>query len=252
MDTSVLIVTYNRVRLLARTLLGLAPQLGSSDQVVIVDDGSDDGTEEFVRSSYPEMTFYRVPQNQGYRLSTRINEGLLLCRHDMIWRLDSDCVPSAGCLDTLKGLFAENRIIAGAIRYADQAGNVSDRDHPYRLQLVQALAVQCPEAFWTWRRTGILNYPVLCFGGNLTFSKASALSVGGFDSDFDGNWGAEDAWFGDMMLCRSKASIIYSLHSSVVHQWHSQSGDHRSADRHQRNLELWMRKSEAMHGEETR
>lgn len=248
-DVSVIMMTYNRRTILADTLRTLLGHLSPDDQVVLVDDGSTDGTEAMVGESFPSVDLLRVPDNEGYLPGKRCNQALAHCRHDMVWKLDSDCVPGPETVAILKGLFRRESLVAGAIRMTDQSGVVSGPDHPYRVNLVQTLAYQCPELYWRWQSTGILDFPVLSFGGNLCFSRDVATGIGGFDTDFDGNWGAEDAWFADKMICLGGVHLVYSLAAVVTHTWHSLEGKHRAPEGYQRNLQLWMKKSLEMHSQ---
>jgi glycosyltransferase involved in cell wall biosynthesis len=171
MNTSILIISFNRKTLLNRVLEALLPQMLGDDQLVVVDDGSTDGTEAMVRNLLPDVTYLKIPTHEGYKLSTRINQGLELAKHDMIWRLDSDCVPVKDCLKMLKEIFTENRIIAGGILPQDERAQVQNADHPHRLEFMQELSEWVPEAFSHWQETGEVFHPVVCFGGNLNFSK---------------------------------------------------------------------------------
>ena len=246
MNATVLIVTYNRAHLLGPVLGSLRTQLQAGDQLVVVDDGSTDDTENLVREVFPDVTYVKVPENEGYRLATRINQGLAVAEHDMIWRLDSDCVPLEEGLDTLKGLFRKDRIIAGAVQYQDKHGVVSAPDHEWRLRRLADMRSRTPADYGYWSRTGEVFDPAFCFGGNLCFSKEEALACGGFDSDFDGGWGAEDAWFAEQLMFKHNARLLYAPTAAVVHQWHPQEGEHRSTEAYRRNNELWTRKARGL------
>jgi glycosyltransferase involved in cell wall biosynthesis len=246
MDASILIITYNRRSILERVLGTLIPQMEKTDQLVVVDDGSTDDTEAMVRGMVPGVAYVKVPHNEGYRLSTRINQGLELAAHDMIWRLDSDCAPIEGSLAMLKEIFSKDRIIAGGIMYQEEDGRILAPDHAYRINFMQSMATLAPQEFQHWQHTGEVGYPILCFGGNICFSKEKALEIGGFDPDFDGAWGAEDSWFAEKMMRKLSVKLHFAPGVAVVHQWHPQNGSHRDEEARGRNVELWMRKSREM------
>ena len=248
MNTSIIIVTFNRRLKLMRVLKELLPQMIEEDQLVIVDDGSTDGTEHAVRELAPDVTYVKIAENEGYRLSTRINQGLEAARHDMIWRLDSDCAPHPDALGLFKEVFRPDRIVAGAIQYQAEDGKITHPDQPWRMTFVQSLEHKQPSQFRHWQQTGELVYPALCFGGNICFSKSTALEFGGFDSEFDGAWGAEDAWFADRLMVAKGVKLLYTPGVAVVHQWHPEGGDHRRGKAFRRNFELWRSKSEELRG----
>ena len=246
MKTSIIVLTYNRKSLFSRVLDALCPQMKLDDQLVVVDDGSTDNTEEMVRLRVPDVTYLRIPNNQGFMPATRINQGLEVAKHDMIWRLDSDCQPYPDCLEILKRHFRDDRLIAGAVSYTDPSGRILGSDHEYRRNFIQELSRERPEEYRHWSQTGELAHPVMCFGGNNCFSKQRAVQIGGFDSDFDGNWGAEDAWFAEKMMRKAGVKLIYAPGAAVIHHWHPQGGEHRDEERYVQNLELWKTKSEDM------
>ena len=232
--------------MLERVIEELVSHLDEGDQIVVVDDGSTDGTEEMVRRLLADVTYLKVPVNQGYMISTRINQGLELANNDMIWRLDSDCTPVENCLKLLKDNFEKCRIIAGAVLYEDERGELEGPDHPYRLNYMQEMRLHDPQMFSHWMKTCEVFDPILCFGGNMCFSKEKAMEVDGFDPDFDGAWGNEDNWFAEKMMRRLSVSLLYAPGAGVRHQWHPLGEDHRRQEVGKRNLDLWTQKSKEL------
>ncbi len=89
---SVIVPTYNRAYCLARTVDSALSQTHGNVEVVIVDDGSTDGTEALVQAKYglePRVRYYRQ-SNTG--ISGARNAGLLRARGDYVALLDSDDV----------------------------------------------------------------------------------------------------------------------------------------------------------------
>jgi GT2 family glycosyltransferase len=243
---TVLMVAYNRAVLLERCLNSLLPQMKAGDQLVVVDDGSTDDSEARVQVLCPDATYVRIPENEGYRLSTRINQGLSVATNDMVWRLDCDCVPYEDCLEMLRELHRNDRLIAGAVQYMDERGKIPHADHAWRLRRLEALRERVPGQHQYWTRTAEVFDPAFCFGGNLCFSRDVAIACGGFDADFDGGWGAEDAWFAEKMMFKHGARLLYVPGVAVVHQWHSKEGSHRAEEALTRNFQLWESKSWAL------
>jgi glycosyltransferase involved in cell wall biosynthesis len=68
MLVSVIIPTYNRRDSLRETLASLAHQTFPADrsEVIVVDDGSTDGTAEAVTAQYPDDTVLMNPENLGF------------------------------------------------------------------------------------------------------------------------------------------------------------------------------------------
>ena len=93
---SVVIPTYNRVALLERALDSVLAQTLPADEIIVVDDGSTDGTVSILKSRYSEVTFIEQ-DNQG--VSAARNTGIKTASHSWIALLDSDDVWHANKLE---------------------------------------------------------------------------------------------------------------------------------------------------------
>ena len=87
MNISVIVPTYNRAQLLARALQSIVTQATPPMEVIVVDDGSNDGTEEVVCTRFPQVQYIRQ-NNQG--VSNTRNRGIEAARGDWLAFLDSD------------------------------------------------------------------------------------------------------------------------------------------------------------------
>jgi glycosyltransferase involved in cell wall biosynthesis len=87
LSVSVIIPTYNRIRTLPRALDSVIAQTRPVDEIIVVDDGSSDSTDELVHEHYPEVTLLRQP-NLG--VSAARNLGIEQATGDWIALLDSD------------------------------------------------------------------------------------------------------------------------------------------------------------------
>ena len=84
---SVVIPTFNRRERIQRCLDSALAQTSPADQIIVIDDGSTDGTEEWIRSHYPNIDLV-VQTNQG--VSAARNTGIRHASSDWIAFLDSD------------------------------------------------------------------------------------------------------------------------------------------------------------------
>jgi glycosyltransferase involved in cell wall biosynthesis len=87
MEISVIIPTFNRAHTLSRTVGSVLAQTRPADEILIVDDGSDDRTRELVKSDYPQCR-YLFQTNQG--VSSARNLGIQQAQGEWIALLDSD------------------------------------------------------------------------------------------------------------------------------------------------------------------
>lgn len=86
-DISVVIPTRDRQKLLQRALDSVVQQTLAPKEIIVVDDGSNDGTREMVRTEFPDIIYqYQSPSG----ISKARNNGMKLCGGDWIAFLDSD------------------------------------------------------------------------------------------------------------------------------------------------------------------
>ena len=84
---SVIIPTFNRRQVLGRAIDSVLTQTRPADEIIIIDDGSTDGTEAYVRETYPDLHYISQP-NEG--ISHTRNQGIKASRGDWLAFLDSD------------------------------------------------------------------------------------------------------------------------------------------------------------------
>ena len=87
MDISVIIPTYNRKNTLPRAVESVLNQAYKPVEIIVVDDGSTDGTKEWFSEMYP-LVHYIYQVNSGVSLAR--NTGINSARGDWIALLDSD------------------------------------------------------------------------------------------------------------------------------------------------------------------
>jgi glycosyltransferase involved in cell wall biosynthesis len=115
MQISIVIPTFNRRELLEEAIDSIAMQTyGGRFELIIVDDGSSDGTEQMVRQKAQSVSFplvYLSQTNAGP--ATARNNGIHHARADLIAFTDSDCTVDKRWLEVLVRHFS-NPEIAGA------------------------------------------------------------------------------------------------------------------------------------------
>jgi len=88
-QVSVIIPTYNRAALLGRAIESVLGQSHGDLELIVVDDGSDDGTEDLVRGYCDNRVGYlRLERNSGQSVAR--NAGARAARHELIAFQDSD------------------------------------------------------------------------------------------------------------------------------------------------------------------
>ncbi len=92
MKVSVVIVTRNRKDDLIRTISGFLNQTYPNKEIVVIDNGSTDGTKESIPHIFPMVYYEWLPENFDIR---SIILGVYKSSGDIIWRCDSDSFPES-------------------------------------------------------------------------------------------------------------------------------------------------------------
>ena len=120
-DTTIAIITRDRNEELRDAVRSALEQVGSIE-VLVLDDGSRDGTSEMLREEFPEVRVVRYDDDAG--VAVRRNDAAALARGDVIVSIDDDAVFTSPRIvaDTLADL-DHPRIAAVAIPYIDVGGS---------------------------------------------------------------------------------------------------------------------------------
>lgn len=90
MRLSIIVITWNEVENLRRCIASLMYRVDfSKDEIIVVDNGSQDGTDEFV-AQHPQIRYFRLDRNYG--VAPARNRGLFLARGEYCMTLDNDTI----------------------------------------------------------------------------------------------------------------------------------------------------------------
>jgi GT2 family glycosyltransferase len=130
---STIVVTWNGADLLPACLDALARQSCDDAELIVVDNGSHDGSPELVARLAPHARVIALPINQGFAGGT--NAGLAAATGRYVFLVNNDARPAPDCLmhlvatlnaDARLGMVAP-RIVLAASGRIDSAGIVIDR-----------------------------------------------------------------------------------------------------------------------------
>src|SRR5713101_8429721 len=167
MTFSVIVPTYNRLNLLKNTLESLYRQDYADFEIIVVNDGSTDGTDEFLASlAMQNKISYLKHPNQG--LAATRTAGLGVAAGEYIAFTDDDCVVPVTWLRTLKEAFQQETVagIGGATHTGDRknpSAEANDMINNFFKRKLNTGGSRCP--YFT--------------GNNMAFKKSSLLRVGG-------------------------------------------------------------------------
>lgn len=187
MFTSVVIPAYQKVDLLAECLDRLESQTSRSFEVLVVSDGCGDVV-SFVsgyRSSYP-LSVYNTGY-EGFGVALAKNMGIHHAIGEQIIILGPDCLVESDFVALHQSFYEPGLLVLGTLPSVelDEIGCIDyvcmdeQRDIFYSYANLEDLEFG-------------LDFSHLTFSGNMSFSRADALSIGGFDvGNFLGEGGSD-------------------------------------------------------------
>jgi len=99
MTISIIVPNYNGITILRKCLVSLLEHDRKPDQIVVVDNGSSDGSPNIIRSEFPEVTLIALDTNTGFTGAN--NAGLKAATGDMLVLLNNDCIVEQNWLSNL-------------------------------------------------------------------------------------------------------------------------------------------------------
>ncbi len=219
-DASVVIPTYNRRESLGETLATLARQSHPPDrfEVVMVDDGSTDGTEAVMQASFPFPLRYVRQANQGSAAAR--NAGAQHSRGRVLIFVDDDVLVGP---DYVAGLLEEHENYERVVAMATYRPYQRPGSSPFQ-------AIQAPLVAQDENRPGDNGFVSFtdCLTNNLSVEREAFFVIGMMHNpcgDGPATWGDVDfgyrAFLKGFRFRRSAKAICchqdYGLHSLAAH-----------------------------------
>ena len=102
---SCIIITYNGMKWIENCLLSLEKSIHPVD-VIVIDNGSSDGTIELIENSFPKITFLRSPENLGFGAANNLGFEMAASKNsEFIFLLNQDTVIYPDTIDILIKVF---------------------------------------------------------------------------------------------------------------------------------------------------
>jgi glycosyltransferase involved in cell wall biosynthesis len=228
-EITVLMNSYNRREYLERVLFAYARQSFRDFEVIVADDGSDDGTAELVEQLRRELPFpvaYATHERQGHRRARTLNMGIRLGTAPYVLFTDCDSLPRADLLAVHIAKREPRRLLVGGyLRLSQEFSSSVEVDKARRGEYERALT---PRALWRLRREHARiainmalrrNYRPHNMGLNYSLWREDLLAVNGYDENFRG-WGKADGDVRDRLRAigvRPKSAWAEAI---IFHLWH--------------------------------
>ena len=217
-SVSVVIVNWNGREYLGQCLPSLLSQTLSPLEIILVDNGSKDGSVEWVRGAFPQVRLITNETNRGFAAAN--NQAFRSARGDYVATLNNDAWAEPNWLEELTRAMESDPHIgmcASKMLFAD------------RPQIINSTGINLDWAGIAWDRrggevdTGQETEPVEVFGpcaGAALYRRAMLEELGGFDEDFfayledvDLAWRARLAGWRCLYV---PGAVVYHHHSATV------------------------------------
>lgn len=110
MSVAAVVVSYNRLDYLKKCLTALENQTRPLDEIIVVENGSTDGSAEYIRNSHPGVTLFETGTNLGGAGGFAWGVEIALAHgHGAAWLMDDDAEPELDALEPLMGKFESIR-----------------------------------------------------------------------------------------------------------------------------------------------
>jgi GT2 family glycosyltransferase/glycosyltransferase involved in cell wall biosynthesis len=218
-SASVVIPNWNGRDLLEKYLPSViaAMQFHPGNEVIVVDNGSTDGSAEFVRSRFPSVNLVPLPRNLGFGGGS--NAGFRAAKNDIVILLNSDMRVEPGFAGPLLAAFDAPDVFAVScqILFTDPKKTREETGLTQGWWEAGGLRVR-------HRLDGGIGEPFPCFyggGGSCAFDREKFLEIGGFDELLRPFY-LEDtdlgylAWKRGWKVLYQPASIVYHEHRGTI------------------------------------
>ncbi|TDT82518.1 GT2 family glycosyltransferase [Arthrobacter sp. AG258] len=102
MSVAAVVVSFNRLDYLKKCLSALEQQTRPVDEIIVIENGSTDGSAEYVRANHPGVTLFETGSNLGgaggfaWGIELALQHG-----HNLAWLMDDDAEPREDALAPL-------------------------------------------------------------------------------------------------------------------------------------------------------
>jgi GT2 family glycosyltransferase len=231
---SVVIPSWNGRHLLEDCLRSLSRQTDAEFETIVIDNGSTDGTAEWLASSYPSVRHVRRETNSGF--SAAVNAGIRASSSELIVLLNNDTEVAPDWLAQLEQAskdYPDYSIFASRIALKNPPGRIDTTGDGF------TIAGFGYKMGWMQEDGGKFDAVREVFGASgcaAMYRRSVFDAIGYFDEDFFAF--AEDLDF-SFRANLAGFRCLYAPAAKIIHKLRSTAGDSDTARWYYRNL-LWL------------
>jgi len=178
-------------------------------KITIVDDGSTDGSVEWLAANFPEVSVLALPERRGF--TGAVNAGIFASSADIILLLNNDMIPNGAILPYIREHFEDSDVAAAGLRVLTWDGsalNVGRKVRFYDRGMVGVDSVNedCP----------VVSYTFFASGGAMAVRRRHYIELGGLCELF------APGYVEDMDFCyrawKRGLKIVWEPRASMLHK----------------------------------
>lgn len=198
---TVVVAVRNEEAVVGRLLQSLERQTHPDFEVIVVDDGSTDGTRDAVRNWTLRLAHFRLLAQEAANKKEALTAGIRAASHPLLAFTDADCGPPPTWLATLAGEH-ERRGAGVLIGYSPMRAGESG--------LAQRFAryETFVTGFFMLSAAG-LNRPYMAVGRNLSYARRVFADIGGFAHSARSLSGDDDLFVQE--VARRRAAPVHAV-----------------------------------------
>lgn len=209
MDVSIIIPNYNGIDLLQKNLPRVFEAFKNKDnnikEIIVVDDGSIDGSVNFIKKTFPFVKIIKRKKNRGF--SVAVNTGIRAAKADLVCLLNTDVVPSINFLAGSIKYFSDRNIFGISFHEKGYGPAVGGFVNGFVEHVGAVEAKKITDSFW-------VN------GGSGLFCRKYWNILGGFDEKLYSPYYWEDVDICYRSLKRGW-KILWDPNAHVIHEHES-------------------------------
>ena len=206
---SVVIPSRNGLKLLDRCL----PRIYDADEIIVVDNGSDDGTADFLRAEFPSVVVEHNAEPLSF--ARGVNRGIRRARFSHVCLLNNDMIAEPGFLRALGDAFARvPGIFASTAQIFFPEGRRREETGKTAMPAARGITdfpIRCEEPL----EGEDLSYVLYGSGGCTLYDAAKLAALGGFDEAYDPAY-VEDLDAG-VRAWQQGWPTVYAANARVLH-----------------------------------